>query len=197
MKKSLGLAAILGVATLLAVPVVGQAAEVQSGDTTTANVTLTQDPDNKVVKLTHAPNIDFGAQPIGTSSLTLHSQTIDDDLVVENPGLGAGWTVNVSATPFTDGSKTLADTKFNLAAGSVTPVESNSSAKPNSMEVTLLTSEQPIFVADRNAGIGAWKTTYASDQASLNIPAGNVAGSYTSTLTWSLTNAPEAPDDYD
>ncbi|BDZ29862.1 WxL domain-containing protein [Lactiplantibacillus sp. WILCCON 0030] len=190
MKKSLGLAAILGVATLLAVPVVGQAAEVQSGDTTTANVGLTQDPVNDAVKLTHAPNIDFGTQKIGISSFMLNPVNIDDDLVVENPGLGDGWRVNVSATPFEDGSKTLADAKFILKAGNVTPVEANSSAKPNSMEVTLLTSDQLIFVADKNAGIGAWKTTYASDQVSLNIPAGHVAGHYTSTLTWTLANTP-------
>ena len=47
--------------------------------------------------------------------------------------------------------------------------------------------------AEANEGIGKFTSKYATNEVSLLIPAGNAAGAYTSTLTWTLGNAPSYP----
>lgn len=202
MKKSLALAAVLGVATLLATPVVGNAAAVTSGGTTTATVGLTQDPDNAAVELTNAPNIKFGQQELGADPLSLNAANIDDDgIVVSNPGLANGWVVNVKASAFEDlnNQKTLKGAELSIAKGTIAATDDgNESTAPTSNAVVIknkvsdsnINEDQPIFSATQGAGIGTWKNTHALTDVTLDIPAGNVAGDYTSTLTWTLTDAP-------
>ena len=45
-------------------------------------------------------------------------------------------------------------------------------------------------IAAAGDGIGAYTATYNPTDASLMVPAGNAGGSYSSTLTWTLSNAP-------
>lgn len=191
MKKSLALAAVLGVATLLATPVVGNAAAVTDGGTTTAKVGLTEDPDNNTVKLTNAPNVDFGSDAIGAKELNLPAMTVDDPITVENPGLADGWTVQVAGTSFVNGSTTLKGAKFNFTKGAITSEDpNNQSGDPTGKDVKVSDDATTIFSADKGAGIGTWSSTYATSNVTLDIPAGNVAGDYTSTLTWTLVNTP-------
>ncbi|MFC6202640.1 WxL domain-containing protein [Lactiplantibacillus nangangensis] len=193
MKKSLALAAVLGVATLLATPVVGNAAEITSGGTTTATVGLEQDPSAQLA-LTKAPTIEFGSEKIGAGELHLKATSVDDDITVENPGLADGWQVTVAGTQFTSSSsKTLTGAELKFAEGTVAAVGENSSEAPASSAVTVAGDDSTIFSASQNAGLGTWGNKHELSDVTLDIPAGNVAGTYTSTLTWTLTSAPTVP----
>ncbi|WP_334329766.1 WxL domain-containing protein [Companilactobacillus sp. HBUAS59699] len=180
-------ALVLGVSTT---GVAVNAAPISSGDTTTAKVGLTSDETDKVT-LTNAPNIDFGSQKIGTEPLTLHAANVDDNITVSNPGLGAGWIVTLSSTPFTDGEKTLNNAELSFAPGTVKSEEDdNQSTAPTGAAITSNGADQTIFSALPNTGIGIWNNTYANEDITLDIPAGNLAGNYTSILTWTLTDGP-------
>lgn len=196
MKKSLALAAVLGVATLLATPVVGNAAAISAGETTTAKVSLTQDPDAKLA-LTKAPTIEFESSKIGADALHLKATSVDDDITVENPGLANGWQVSVASSSFTSSSSTtLTGAELKFAAGTVYADDGNPSTAPKSSAVTLGGKDNPtgtsslIFDAVQGAGLGTWYNKHALSDVTLDIPAGNVAGDYSSDLTWTLTDAP-------
>lgn len=48
-----------------------------------------------------------------------------------------------------------------------------------------------VFTAAAGAGMGEWDNVFTTSNVTLDIPAGNVQGAYTTNLTWTLTNAPE------
>lgn len=185
-------ALVLGVSTsgvvVNAAPISG------SGSTTTARVGLKTEDTDKVT-LTNAPDIDFGSQKIGTGALTLNATNIDDDyddITVSNPGLGTGWIVQVTATPFeNEGEQKLEGAELKFATG-VPKAEdgNNQSTAPTGAAITLNESTQTVFSAAANAGIGIWNNTYSNADFTLDIPAGNAAGDYTSTLTWTLADTP-------
>ena len=192
MKKSLGLAAVFGVVMLLAVPVTGQAETIDNNSNTTkAVVGLTQDPDSKV-ELTNAPSFDFGSTVLTAKGFTPEA-TIKDDIVVANPGFATGWRVDVSMGPFitSDGSDTIKNSLFSIDMGTVTREESsNNSAPPASFSVDPNENPKPIFQAVENEGLGVWHTSYSAKDIRLEIPAGNVSGDYSATMTWTLAEFP-------
>jgi hypothetical protein len=176
---------------------VANAATFTDGDgtngTSTGTVNLEQDKDAKIT-LDSAPDLDFGTLNIGATTINAKAQTVTDKLQVSNPGLESGWNVTVSGTPFktADGTKTLNGAVISLN-GIVTPNDSdNKGAAPTTQLVKINDQGQSIFTAAKEAGIGTWlHTVNANDEsAQLDIPEGNVAGSYTSDLTWTLSNAP-------
>jgi len=209
MKKSLALAAVLGVATLLATPVVGNAADTDPAQgtttgSTTATVGLEQD-DTQLLTLVKVPSFNFGTGvKIGAQPLDLTATEAVDPVQVSNPGLASGWNVKVEGTDFKNGdtstntaNPTLKGAQLILSAGKVAADDSgNTTTGPTSKDATIAPNEagkydpQQVFTAQEGNGIGVWNNQYAQTDAHLLIPSGNVAGSYTSTLTWTLTNAP-------
>jgi len=199
MKKSLALAAVLGVATLLATPVVGNAASFVTDSTTgttTATVGLTQNNTSPIV-ITSAPDINFGdSNVIGAQALDLSDGTAEsaDPITVENPGLASGWNVAVSGTKFTDGSdssSTLEGAVFTIGKGEVVADDkTNLTTAPISKSVIVGESGQTILSAGENSALGIWHNTHSDQDIQLHIPVGAKPGSYTSTLTWTLTNTP-------
>lgn len=202
MKKLVKITSILG-ATVLGLTTAGigvaNAADVTTDEngsaTTTAKVGLQDDPDAKV-QLVKAPVFDFGSTKIGSEALSLQAESVDSPLQVNNPGKLAGWNVTLAGTAFknADASKTLTGADL-ILNGVVSPEDNaNQSVAPTTGSLTVNDAAQPIFTAAANAGIGNWLNTFeaGSPAATLNIPQGNVADTYTADLTWTLTDAPSA-----
>lgn len=63
----------------------------------------------------------------------------------------------------------------------------NANATVHGMTLVAGGAEDYGFYALATQGVGIWQTAY---DAALNIPAGNVEGTYKADLTWTLTNAP-------
>lgn len=165
--------------------------------TTNATAALTQPgttpggSDN--LKLESAPTFDFGSQELsGTGNTFNEAATVTGDLTVNNIGNTSGWNVTVARSEFLDGSTTLKGADLKLEQGTVSATSSdNTSTAPTTMLADLKnTSAAPVFTAAAGNGIGEWKDVFAVSNASLYAPAGNVAGNYTASLTWTLTNAP-------
>ncbi|BDZ29864.1 WxL domain-containing protein [Lactiplantibacillus sp. WILCCON 0030] len=192
MKKSLGLAAVFGVAVLLALPVTGQAAAIDNNSgMTTAEVGLTQDPNGQIM-LTQAPSFNFGSGVLTAEEMTLTPVTTDE-LTVANPSLNTGWRVEVSATPFVDDdtSFTLNSTDFTIN-GIVSPEDTkNPSVYPTNFSVDVNPKPQVVLQAEKNTGLGIWHDSYSEGNATLTVPGGNQPGSYSSTMTWTLSSLPE------
>lgn len=140
-------------------------------------------------------------------------------LQVTNPGNADGWLVNVSLGNFYNADKSLKISGATLSLTSMsdqfqglgvlantskygygvatttnnTSIISNDPTKSTGGIVHGATLDagvddaQGIFYADCNQGIGIWQTAFDAD---LTIPAGNVEGSYTADLDWTVVNAP-------
>ena len=124
-------------------------------------------------------------------------------------GSGVGWNVNVAATTFTAGTKTLANTGTLVFTGSVGSVTSttapdgtcgtgtctaptNTTTYPVAV-TTAASSPTPVKIFDTsaNSGMGTILVGYNNPTGWwLNVPANAYAGTYTSTITWQLTSAP-------
>jgi len=129
-------------------------------------------------------------------------------VTVVDPGTASGWKVQVSNTALTNDLNTDADKTNDVAGAAATiqggninftgaKVASTDSTNPagatadadNISLATAGTQNKPVYNAKLGAGVGTWTDTFSG--ADLTVPSGNAAGSYTSTLTWTLTNTPE------
>ncbi len=155
------------------------------------------------LSIDYVPNFLFGQAEVGGSKLVLTDQNTNPFVQIsDNRGSGAGWTLKLSASSFKnneDETKTLIGTI--LTIGQVLPEavdETNTSGLPTGATQTFGTSDtsaKTIMTAAADSGMGSWKgkfkTNTGTNSVTLTIPSGNKVGSYTSTLTWSLNNAPE------
>lgn len=139
------------------------------------------------------PGIDFGTVPSSAGDVTYKSTAIASDLHVTNPGQGTGWSVSVADSPFTDGTNTLKNAQFSFTDASAVKADAtdNVSTLPT-FSGSVLVSSAPVTVlnAATGTGVGAYTASYGATDASLLVPAGNIGGSYSSTLTWTLSDAP-------
>jgi len=192
MKKTIG-TLIASLSLLGALPLAAQAADTSTKKDTTAEIILNQDETAKDITLEKAPIINLGEHDNDIETATYTAETITDLVEVKNPGNISGWHVGVSATPFqtSDSSGTLRGAALTFMQGDVYAVDDNNASKaPTASEVTLNTNSQTILSADENEGIGVFDMAHATNQVSLKVPAGNSAGAYKSTMTWTLNNAP-------
>ncbi|APX73190.1 WxL domain-containing protein [Companilactobacillus allii] len=171
------------------------AAETSPAPTTTnSTATITQ---TGALNLDSAPSIDFGSQAYTVGETKYASSAIGSDLHVTNPGFASGWSVTVSATPFTDSatSNTLKGTTLSLDSSKAAPITADDSSNVSGLPsyvapLTIGSSATEVESAGAGDGVGAYSTSYGAADASLNVPAGNLPGTYSSTLTWTLNDAP-------
>ncbi len=168
----------------------------QKGATTNAKAKLTDTDDkgNKnAITLDKAPNIDFGSKQITSTGAKFDGAvSIDDVLQVSNPGVDSGWSVSLAASAFTGNGKTLKGATFTLKAGTPDLNNTNSAkATPDDYSNVAGAGQAGtvLSAADGTQGVGVNTDTYDKANASLDVPAGNVAGDYTATLTWTLSDA--------
>jgi len=160
--------------------------------TTTSDATLTT---TQTLSLEQTPTISFGTQQYSLSKQT-YTPTSITPLQVANPGFSSGWTLTVAASPFTDATtkSTLSGSVFTIdpTTSELTADDSTDvSPMPTYITpVTLSTTASKIETAAAGAGVGGYTTAYKSADASLYVPAGNLPGAYTSTVTWTLADAP-------
>ncbi|WP_318764811.1 WxL domain-containing protein [Lactiplantibacillus carotarum] len=188
MKKTVG-TLLAGVTLMAALPMAAQAAGNEQD--TQAKIELSQDEENKDITLDQVPGIDLGSHVNQNTTKTYTADAIDGAIKVTNPGNTDGWKVQVQATDFEDGSKTLRGAKLTLANGETSADDTqNASEVPTSPTITVNGVNQNIVTAKTGEGIGSFTTTHSKDNVSLLVPAGNAAGAYTAKLTWTLSNAP-------
>ncbi|MHC5251315.1 WxL domain-containing protein [Listeria kieliensis] len=126
--------------------------------------------------------------------------------VTDNSGNNAGWTLGVSGTEFKNGEQVLEGAELTLSG---TTLGSTMASKFNpevvNTEVVVNGTSQTVVEAKAEQGMGTWtaafgntpgaSATATNENVKLHVPAETkkVAGTYTATLTWTLTAGPAAP----
>lgn len=141
--------------------------------------------------------IDFGSHPISATTESYSAEKNDLDITVSDlRGSFNGWNVSVLGTPLKS-----ADTPEPLAASLTLPVGSVSAdASTDSTGVTadnnkadVLGGASVAISADKGHGTGSISTNYKKDDIKLTVIGSKAhATSYSTTLTWSLTDGPKA-----
>lgn len=192
MKKYVG-TLIAGITLVAGLPLTAMAADTDT-QSTQAQVKLSQDttdPGKNAITLDEAPGVDFGSQTINNATTTYDADSVSDSIKVTNPGNTEGWSVAVSGTDFMDSAKTLKGAVLSFKAADVSADDTaNVSAHPTSSQIDVNSSNQTILGANADEGIGKFTAGYTKENVQLLVPAGNSAGSYSATLTWTLGNAP-------
>nr|WP_207696053.1 WxL domain-containing protein [Enterococcus sp. DIV0212c]MBO1354576.1 WxL domain-containing protein [Enterococcus sp. DIV0212c] len=118
--------------------------------------------------------------------------------VTDSRGEGKGWTLQITSSEFKDikdSKKILKGAVLTLPIGTLQTTTGNVSEKPESKEVKLNTdkpSTENLLVAKAKAGMGTWANEFDAKAVTVKVPAGNFAGEYVSTLTWTMLDAPKA-----
>lgn len=187
-------AAVLGIGSVGAGGYVAHAATTTTPTPTTASTTITPG----TIKIMTAPNIAFGTVNASADDASYTSTNFSSGLQVANPGEGTGWNVSLADTPFTDGTTggaTLKGATLSIADSNTTPVKADDADNVSTLptftgSTPVSTAPVTILNAAAGAGVGSFTASYNNGDATLKVPAGNVGGSYTSDLTWTLSNAP-------
>ncbi|WP_334333268.1 MULTISPECIES: WxL domain-containing protein [unclassified Companilactobacillus] len=195
MKKLLRNSLLLG-AAVLGVGSVGSVVDAATTTPTPVSSSATADITPGTISLSSAPSFSFGTVPASADDATYTSTSVTGDIALADAGSGAGYTVSVAASPFTatDGSS-LKNAQLSLDNNVTTPVkavDADNVSTPPTLIANLTLSNSPVNVlsAASGSGVGAYTASYADGDALLKVPAGNIGGSYSSTLTWTLSNAP-------
>lgn len=140
------------------------------------------------------------ASDFPSTGLTGAQQTIHANLaswgVDDATGSGAGWHVTFQASQFTGTGITLPASSLVLTAPAVAPNGVNAAGPPVLQGATFTLdggSAVPVVHALAGTGQGGWSMTQANSAGgdlALTIPANAAAGTYTSTLTFTLATGP-------
>lgn len=144
--------------------------------------------------------LEFGTQKLSSESATYRTTSINPNVQVSDlRGTGDGWTLFVTASEFTDGKNTLKGATITLPEGTPKTTNGNISEAPTTYGVELVTdgTSDPVRVmkAFEDTGMGTWADEFEDNEedkyVTLSVPAGNYAGDYEATLTWTLSDAPQ------
>ncbi len=187
-------------------------AETPTAGTTTGScsVTGTLTLNAGTLSLTPPAQLAWSGTLDGATLSLVDNTTADQSYTVgDNTGSGAGWHVQVAATTFTDSttsaslsssgtfstngstSSSTATTGPSAActsSGACTP-PSNGTSYPVAI-TTAVSSPTPVTIFDAAAGSGLGDITISSVGWWLSIPPTATAGTYTSTVTFSITSGP-------
>jgi hypothetical protein len=181
-RAAIGVAAGLLIAATVAAPVMAADTVIQviNGGARTASVA-----DLTLTPLTYSNNAQANA---GTMTLT-----VDD-----SSGTGAGWNVTIQSSAFVysgaNSGTNIPAANFSLTSAA-TPVMTagqavdvtNGPKVPASSPVGSLDSARKVIQANANYGLGTYTQSLG---VSLNVPAQSRAGTYTGTLTTTISAAP-------
>lgn len=115
--------------------------------------------------------------------------------VSDRRGTEAGWSLGLDITPFKSDEVTLKGAKLSLPI--VAEKGSNNISEKDITEISIENkvihqtdglTQVDLLKADQGTGAGTWLGKIAD--AKLTIADGNIAGTYTSTFTWSLAALP-------
>lgn len=211
MKRSLRITLLSGAAALIlafggaAVPAFADTTDASSSSTSassssavtsqTTQATETLNPiPNASISLTSAPNIGFAATvvPDTKDNQTYTATSADNPIEVSNEGLPSGYNVQISNSQFADATgDQLGGATLSFGAPTVESANSgNPSAAPTASAVKLLgnNTNSLLLSAPLKGGLGVFDANFGLADISLAVPAGQLAGSYTSNLTFTLGN---------
>ncbi|MHB1210203.1 MAG: WxL domain-containing protein [Acidimicrobiales bacterium] len=176
----------------------------------TGTLTLT----GGTLTMTAPSSLAWGAT-INNANLSLVDATLADQgfQVDDFTGTGAGWKVQVSATPFTEGTGASSHSLANIGTFSVNGSTGSSTAhtaptatcvtsgdclvptntlSANGYPVAVTTAATPsaVTIYDTSANTGMGAVQIGGVGWWLNVPASSYAGIYTSTITLSITSGP-------
>jgi len=184
----------------------------------TAGTTDPDGPHSGQISLTSAPDIDFGSTntikpgllslngTFGKSDASTDKTANANSVTVNNPGVTDTWNVNVSASAFKNTDPNVTDSAANaqligaqidfegaLGTTNAAGVGKNPAIANQAftLDASGAATSQSVLHADINGyGVGTWTNDFS--KATLQVPAGQVAGTYASTLTWTISNTPAA-----
>lgn len=191
-------------ATALAFPVVANA-ETVTDDTAKATFELVA-PDSGALSIVSADDLVFNAATITADNVVTTTSADSAITIQEISGAAPGWTLTAQLGNFT-GSNSTTISGARLFYPSITPTTTKtgdtSSILPTSVNTdnaftgtdkgVILSSggdSVKIVGADLGKGYGEWEMNYPTSKVQLEIPAGNLASTYTATLTYTLTDTP-------
>lgn len=141
-------------------------------------------------------NFDFGDHEISVAQQTYDLESPEQPYVQvsDRRGTGAGWNLTVQAGAFQNEEQesSLPGTTLSFTNGSVDTNLEGITA-PETQDVTLTTggAAQNVTTAGEDAGLGSWVTVWDHENVQLTVPqAAATEGTHTSTLTWTLSDAP-------
>lgn len=209
---------VISTLVLASLVVGGTAASAEVADTkdqkATVKLTENTDPSTSLLEITSASDLNFGSKAIGINDMnfTDDSATAPSIVVTDIRGNAPGWNLTVSLGEFKDAStsRTLKgvrlfyptvtmSTNATVAVTERTPETlatdasfSDSSVKGILVDAAATPSAKTLINAAAGKGNGQWTATYDTAKAELNVPAGNLAGTYVADLTYTLNDAPTA-----
>ncbi|WP_167629748.1 WxL domain-containing protein [Listeria valentina] len=179
----------------------------------------TPDPTTGSLRIDFASSLDFGEQTIsgeakdyfakftkGTNSTGADRFVPNFVQVTDNSGKNAGWTLEVSGSEFKNGDAVLEGAELTLS-GTTLASTMDSKFKPETVmdNIVVGNSNQTVVGAKAEQGMGTWTAAFGNESGTsatdtnknvkLHVPAETkkVEGTYTSTLTWTLTAGPTTP----
>ncbi|KRK98735.1 hypothetical protein FD04_GL000471 [Secundilactobacillus odoratitofui DSM 19909 = JCM 15043] len=201
--SKLGIILVLSGITFLGlttVPVIGHAADAGTTvqqSTATLKVEPVSGSDGSLT-LTSVPSYDF-SKTLDSSDTTLWTTPTGKLTVDDETGTGAGWTVSVDLSDFTNaaGTNMSKGNGWTMGTGAQTTTYAGSPTQigtaPHSLSTgtTLTPGNQAVGIlsAGQGEGLGTWSTTFSD--AKLNfakLPA--MKATYTATMNWTLTSGP-------
>lgn len=116
--------------------------------------------------------------------------------VTDERGQDLGWNLKVSATAFETADKTLTlkGAVMTIPEGQLTTKEGvDLLLTPSAFKVDLSPTATNIMSATTTQGRSTWSNAFEGkgEKVTLAVPSGNKVASYSSTITWSLEDAPE------
>lgn len=156
------------------------------------------------LSLDYVSNLEFWQQKVSLQDETYNSFTLKPFIqVTDKRANPTGWHVTVKATPFTSASTHQLSGAYMIFNNGETLSDLGAMyGKPIAVPFTLYTDNQSVKVvsANPNEGRGSWITRWypsnpstatTNDNVTLTVYGGTMkAEAYTSTLTWTLTDAP-------
>ncbi len=170
-----------------------QCAAVEITDNTTADITFLPGT------LNMAQMSAFSFNPLTISSTPQSSSAQQSSVYLDIHdlrGSGVGWKVTAVASQFTsNASPSLPGARLFLNNGAATATPPTIGDNPVVVQTITLdadgTSSANIATAAVGQGLGNWSLTWASADVSISVPGGvATAGTHTSIITWTLTDAP-------
>lgn len=194
--------ALVGVLTLASPIANAEDIETEKNANTEFSLIPNDDP-GEAIRIEGASNLRFDPKMIAAEEIT--STVISSTVIInEFSGQAPGWKLKAKASPLTfevpaQGEQpkktvTLTGAQIKLPVAEYEKLETTSAAaSPNpSTAKALNTSNQILVEAAPGSAYGRWQMNYYN--VGLVIPAGNIAGDYTGSITYTIESTPIAED---
>ncbi len=170
---------------------------VRSSCAATAPATITVVSGGLVVTVIGGGSVAFSNLTLNGTDQTVNPTGTPTIRVIDATGSNAGWNVTFTATDFISGANTIPNTNFsfNPTGGSLVrisgqAVDGTNGPKEAGGGSQVLSGSVKALTTSAGYGKGKYDYTPATGSFSLTVPATTLVGTYTSTLTITLSSGP-------